>query len=83
MSAPDLTNDVRRQIARNPPKLRGVLHLAMIRRGIMAASRLMYCVSTAMGEAEVDTAIGALNESLRELRPYIEAERPELIAGAS
>jgi len=56
-----------------------LLHLSMLRRGIMSASRLMYCVSTAMTEAEVDTAIGALNESLRELRSCIEAERPALL----
>ena len=56
-----------------------LLHLAMLRRGVTSASRLMYCVSTAMTESEVDVAIGALNESLRELRPYIDAERPGLL----
>ena len=40
----------------------------------------MYCVSTAMSESEVDLAIGALNETLRELRPVIEAERPALLS---
>lgn len=58
-----------------------LLHLTMLRKGVMSASRLMYCVSTAMAESDIDTAIGALNESLRELRPYIEAERPSLLAG--
>lgn len=58
-----------------------LLHLAMLRRGVMSASRLMYCVSTAMTESEVDEAIAALNESLRELRPYVETERPGLLAG--
>jgi len=57
----------------------GLLHLGMLRRGVMSAGRLMYCVSTAMSEVEVDTAIGALNETLRELRPYIEVERPKLL----
>ena len=61
----------------------GLLHLAMLRRGVMSASRLMYCVSTAMTDTEVDVAIGAFNESLRELKPFIEAERPQLVAGAS
>ncbi len=58
-----------------------LLHLTMLRRGVMSASRLMYCVSTAMTEADVDTAVVALNESLRELRPYVEAERPTLLTG--
>jgi glutamate-1-semialdehyde 2,1-aminomutase len=57
-----------------------LLHLCMIRRGVFSATRLMYSISTAMTEAEVDFAITALNESLQELRPYIENERPALIA---
>ena len=60
-----------------------LVHIGMLRRGVMSASRLMYCVSTAMSETEVDLAIGALNETLRELRPYIEAERPALLAAGA
>jgi glutamate-1-semialdehyde 2,1-aminomutase len=60
-----------------------LLHTGMLRRGVMSASRLMYCVSTAMSEAEVDTAIGAMNETLRELRPYIEAEKTSLLSGGT
>jgi len=59
-----------------------LLHLTMLRHGVMSASRLMYCISTAMTEVEVDHAIGALNESLRALRPYVETDRPALL-GAS
>jgi glutamate-1-semialdehyde 2,1-aminomutase len=61
----------------------GLLHLTMLRHGIASASRLMYCVSTAMTDAEIDLAIGALNESLRELRPFIEVERPALLVSGS
>ena len=57
-----------------------LVHLGMLRRGVASASRLMYCVSTAMGEAEVELAVTALNETLQELRPYIERERPALLA---
>jgi hypothetical protein len=39
----------------------------------------MYCVSTAMSQADVDSAVTALNESLGVLRPYIVQERPELL----
>lgn len=56
-----------------------LLHLAMLRHGVMSAGRLMYCVSTAMGEEDVTRAITALAESLAELRPYIERERPGLL----
>ena len=57
-----------------------LLHLTMMRHGVMSASRLMYCTSTAMQEADVDAAVTAMHESLAELRPYVEAERPELMA---
>ena len=44
------------------------------------AGRLMCCISTAMGEAEVDAAVDALEETLRELRPVLANERPALVA---
>jgi glutamate-1-semialdehyde 2,1-aminomutase len=56
-----------------------LLHLGMLRRGITSASRLMYCVSTPMTEEEVDTAVAALEDTLTELRPGIERERPALL----
>ena len=56
-----------------------LLHLTMLRHGVMSASRLMYCISTAMGQAEIDHAITALNETLTVLRPFIEQERPQLL----
>ncbi|MEM7019705.1 MAG: aspartate aminotransferase family protein [Pseudomonadota bacterium] len=56
-----------------------LLHLGMIRRGVLPATRLMFCTSTTMTEAEVDFAIAALGETLQELRPYIEQEKPNLI----
>lgn len=70
-------NDARESIdaiaaAGHIPRL---LHLGMIRHGVLSATRLMYCVSTAMSEVEVDFAVTALHETLQELRPYIEAER--------
>jgi glutamate-1-semialdehyde 2,1-aminomutase len=55
------------------------LHLAMVRRGINSASRLMYCISAPMSEAEVDTAVAALEDTLIELRPGIQKERPGLL----
>ena len=57
-----------------------LLHLGMLRRGVLSATRLMYCTSTAMGEAEVDQAVTAMHETLAELRPFVESERSELMA---
>ncbi len=56
-----------------------LLHLGMLRHGVLSASRLMYCVSTAMTETEIEFAVTALNETLHELRPVIEQERPGLL----
>lgn len=56
-----------------------LLHLTLLTRGVMSASRLMFCTSTAMTEADVDGAVTALHESLAELRPFIKKERPELL----
>ena len=58
--------------------LNNLMHLTMIRHGVMSATRLMYCTSTAMREADVDFAVTAMHESLTELRPYIEADWPSL-----
>lgn len=60
-----------------------LLHLGMLRRGVMSASRLMYCTSTAMDDGVVDQAVDAFTETLKELRPVIEAERPGLLSSAA
>jgi glutamate-1-semialdehyde 2,1-aminomutase len=56
-----------------------LLHLEMLKRGVASAPRLMYCTSTAMGDAEVDFALAALDDTLKSLRPGIEREKPELL----
>lgn len=55
-------------------------HLGLLRRGIMTASRLMMAVSTPMGDVEIDAAITAVADTLAELKPVIEKERPGLLA---
>ena len=60
-------------------QLSSYLHLTMLRHGIMSATRLMYCTSTAMSESEIDLAIAAMHQSLAELLPFIEADWPGLI----
>ncbi len=57
-----------------------LLHLGMLRRGVFGAGSLMYCTSTAMAEADVDLAAGALLDTLVELRPAVEEECPTLLA---
>jgi hypothetical protein len=40
----------------------------------------MYCTSAPMTAADVDTAIAALDDALRAMKPGIERERVELLA---
>jgi glutamate-1-semialdehyde 2,1-aminomutase len=56
-----------------------LLHLGLLRRGIYAAGRLMMCTSTPMANEHVDRAVEALSETLAEIKPVIETERPELL----
>jgi len=59
--------------------IRGMLHLLLMNKGIFAAPRGMFNISTPMGEDEIMEVRTALAESLIELRPYIEKAAPELI----
>lgn len=54
-------------------------HLALMNRGIYAAARGEFNISTMLTEAEVDRAVSAFNESLHELRPHIAEKYPSLI----
>ena len=56
-----------------------LLHLSMLQRGVASASRLMYCTSTAMSGDDVTFAVNALDDCLRELKPGIVRERPDLL----
>lgn len=58
-----------------------LLHLAMMNRGIYSAARGEYNISTVIARADVERAITNFNESLHELKPYVAAQYPALIAG--
>jgi len=60
--------------------IRSILHLLLMDRGIFIATRAAFNVSTAMGEQEIQKVCEALNESLLEMRPYVEKASPDLIA---
>lgn len=59
--------------------IRGMLHLLLMNKGIFAAPRGMFNISTPMEEREIMQARTAMKESLMELRPYVEKTAPELI----
>jgi glutamate-1-semialdehyde 2,1-aminomutase len=54
-------------------------HLCMLQQGIFPAGRQMYCISTPMGEEEIDQAVEALRATLKELKPIIERDFPHLL----
>ena len=56
-----------------------LLHLGLLRRGVFCAPRGMLCVSTPMGEAEIESAVVALGDVLDELRPVLSEECPNLL----
>jgi glutamate-1-semialdehyde 2,1-aminomutase len=64
--------------ARDVPKL---LHLEMLNRGVFCAARMDFYLSTAVSEAEVDTAAHAFWGALETLKPYVAEQTPHLIAG--
>ena len=57
-----------------------LLHLEMLNRGIYSAARGEYNISTVLQTQEVERAVTTFNEALYELKPYIAANYPALIA---
>jgi glutamate-1-semialdehyde aminotransferase len=62
--------------------LRHLFYLGMIERGFFSASRCMYVMSTPMTQKDVDSALAAAEDLLKELKPVIEDVWPELIGRA-
>ena len=61
-------------------RLRELLHLELLNRGVYSSNRGMFCVSTPMGEAEIELALAALEGALRRLKPYMREAAPRLLA---
>lgn len=59
--------------------IRTLLHLMLMARGIFAAPRGMFNISTPMGEGEITEATTVLKRCMMELMPYVKETAPELI----
>ncbi len=57
-----------------------LFHLELLNRGVFAAPRGMFVLSTPMTEDEVDSAIEAFDGTLTLLKPYIADTLPHLLA---
>lgn len=60
-----------------------LFHLSLINRGILTPERGMFCMSAPMTEREVNKAIEAVDDTARELKPFIEQVWPELMGTVS
>jgi glutamate-1-semialdehyde 2,1-aminomutase len=70
-----------RSAARAHRRIRALLHLALINRGVFCGSRLNFNTSTAMTGEAVELAVRALADAVEELRgvlPRRAAEHPPL-----
>jgi glutamate-1-semialdehyde 2,1-aminomutase len=56
-----------------------LIHLSLINRGILIPDRAMFCISAPMTEKEVKAAVVAVEDTVRELKPYMEKVWPELM----
>jgi glutamate-1-semialdehyde 2,1-aminomutase len=56
-----------------------LLHLSLLNRGVMTPDRAMFCISSPMTEADVTAAVAAVEDSITELKPYIERIWPDLM----
>ena len=61
-------------------RLRELLHLELLNRGVYTSNRGMFCISTPMGEGEIDFALDALAGALARLKPYLREAAPRLLA---
>jgi glutamate-1-semialdehyde 2,1-aminomutase len=55
-----------------------LLHLELMNRGMYAAARGEYNISTAMNEADITRAVGIFNDALHTLKPYVVEAYPAL-----
>ncbi len=60
-------------------ELQKLLHLELLNRGIFAACRNEFVISTPMTEKEVDTCVQKVKESFEVLMPYIKEKTPHLL----
>ncbi len=60
-------------------ELQKLLHLELLNRGIFAACRNEFVISTPMTEKEVDSCVEKVKESFELLMPYIREKTPHLL----
>ena len=67
----------------NLGKLGQLFHLEMLNRGLYTSNRAMFCISTPMTDAEVDTALEAIEGAVGTVKPYMRQAAPHLLREAA
>ena len=62
-------------------KLRQLLHLELLNRGIYTSNRGMFSITTPMNEDDVALALAAVEGALESLLPYMRVEAPRALQG--
>ena len=62
-------------------ELPDLVHLELTNRGVYAARRGMFCLSTPMTDRDIDNAVESFRETLSTLKPYITDATSDLLAG--
>ncbi|MCY3779207.1 MAG: aspartate aminotransferase family protein [Chloroflexi bacterium] len=60
-------------------RLRELLHLELLNRGVYTSNRGMFCISTPMRDEEINLALTALEGALELLQPYMREAAPRLL----
>lgn len=60
-------------------RLRELLHLELLNRGVYTSNRGMFCISTPMQDDEINLALAAIEGALSRLKPYIREVVPRLL----
>jgi glutamate-1-semialdehyde 2,1-aminomutase len=60
-------------------QLMHLVHLSLLKRGIFFPARGLFNISTPMTERDIDTAVGAMDDVMTEIRPLIEQVWPKLM----
>ena len=77
--APLVTLADARRAGEDTGKLRELLHLELLNRGVYTSNRGLFSISTPMREAEIGLALAAFADAVARLKPYMREAAPRLL----
>jgi glutamate-1-semialdehyde 2,1-aminomutase len=67
------------QVQESVEELHGLMHLALLNRGVFTIPRGLFILSTVMSESEIDGLVDKIDDTLKELLPLIEEKYNHLL----